>query len=55
MPRICLMVPYSSSRPCTASSGARIAAISRSIDHSRNGGCSQISFQPQKAESTSSW
>ena len=55
MPRICSSVPYSSSRPCTASSGQRMVAISSSIDHCRNGGCSQMWFQPQKAESGSSW
>jgi hypothetical protein len=38
MPRICSSVPYSSSRPCTASSGQVMAAISCSIDQARNGG-----------------
>ena len=55
MPRTCSSVPYSSSTPWMASSGQRIAASSLSIDQSRNAGESQTSFQPRKAESTSSW
>ena len=55
MPRTCSSVPYSSSTPWMASSGQRIAAISSSIDQSRKPGASQMSFQPQKAESASSW
>lgn len=35
--------------------GQRIASSSASMFQSRNGGCSQMRFQPQKAESALSW
>ena len=49
------MVPYSSSSPWIASTGQRIAASSVVMFHARNAGSSQMSFQPQNAESGSSW
>ena len=51
MPRICASVPYSSSMPWIASTGQRMASSSASMFHCLKGGCSQMRFQPQKAES----
>ena len=49
--RICSSVPYSSSSPCTASTGQRIVSDRASMFQARNAGSSQMSFQPRNAES----
>src|SRR5690606_33465865 len=55
MPRICSSVPYSPSGTRSARTGQRMRGRSVRISQARNAGSSQMSFHPQKAESTSAW
>ena len=56
MPRICSSVPYSSSMPWMASSGQRMRLeLGLDVPGAERPGPARCRFQPQKAESTSSW